>query len=68
MLNGDAAGAEREFQECLRIDPNFAEAHYNLGLVLASRRRWGAGKKRRSPQRSDCNRTTFGPAGTWPAF
>jgi tetratricopeptide (TPR) repeat protein len=31
---GDFAGAVKEFQHTLDIQPDFAEAHYNLGLAL----------------------------------
>jgi tetratricopeptide (TPR) repeat protein len=31
---GDFAGAARAFKHALAIQPNFAEAHYNLGLAL----------------------------------
>ncbi len=30
----DYAGAEGHFREAVKIDPKFAEAHYNLGLAL----------------------------------
>ncbi len=30
----DYAGAEGHFREAVKIDPNFAEGHYNLGLAL----------------------------------
>jgi hypothetical protein len=28
------ADAEAEFREAIRLDPNYAKAHYNLGLFL----------------------------------
>jgi len=31
---GDFAGAVNAFKQALKIQPNFAEAHYNLGLAL----------------------------------
>src|SRR5580692_1125815 len=31
---GDFAGAVKAFKQALEIQPNFAEAHYNLGLAL----------------------------------
>lgn len=30
----DYAGAEGHFREAVKLDPKFAEAHYNLGLAL----------------------------------
>jgi Tfp pilus assembly protein PilF len=35
--SGDAAGAEREFREALRLDPDDAGAQSNLDLVLRAR-------------------------------
>lgn len=37
METGDAAGAEAFFQQALQMSPDFAEAHANLGLLLAKR-------------------------------
>src|SRR5881397_3561574 len=35
LLQGkDAVGAEASFREALRLKPDYAEAHYNLGLAL----------------------------------
>jgi Flp pilus assembly protein TadD len=34
MNSGDVAGAERVFREALQSDPDFAEVHANLGLLL----------------------------------
>jgi Flp pilus assembly protein TadD len=34
MNAGDIAGAERVFREALQFDPDFAEVHANLGLLL----------------------------------
>ncbi len=31
---GDRAGAETEYREAVRLDPKFAVAHANLGLLL----------------------------------
>jgi tetratricopeptide (TPR) repeat protein len=31
---GDLHAAETEFSEAVRLKPNYAEAHYNLGLAL----------------------------------
>ncbi len=33
---GNFAGAIREFQTALRLDPNYAEAHNNLGNTFAA--------------------------------
>ena len=32
--NGDKAGAEASYRRALEIDPNYADAHYNLGILL----------------------------------
>ena len=34
LVRNDTAGAANVFRELVRRDPNFAEAHNNLGLVL----------------------------------
>jgi Tfp pilus assembly protein PilF len=31
---GDLRSAEAEFREAVRLKPDYAEAHYNLGLTL----------------------------------
>src|SRR5678815_4933444 len=42
---GNSAGAEREFRVALENNPRFAEAYFNLGLVLAAQQRWGEAKE-----------------------
>jgi Tfp pilus assembly protein PilF len=37
---GDLAGSERRYQEALSLDPNFAEGHYDLGLLYVDMRRY----------------------------
>jgi len=37
MAAADAAGAEACFEKAIRIDPDFAESHANLGLLLDKR-------------------------------
>ena len=34
MQSGDAAAADAEFRQALRLKPRYAEAHYNLALAL----------------------------------
>jgi Flp pilus assembly protein TadD len=31
---GDLAGAVERFEEAVKLDPNFAAAHYELGMAL----------------------------------
>ena len=42
---GEAGEAVAEYREAIRLKPNYAEAHYNLGNVLRARGSW----TRRSP-------------------
>lgn len=37
MWNGDEAGAESDFRQAIQIDPKNAEAHDDLGVILARR-------------------------------
>ncbi|MCP4535583.1 MAG: tetratricopeptide repeat protein [Chloroflexi bacterium] len=39
---GDLEQAVVEFEEAIRLDPDYVEAHYNLGLVYADRGEFGA--------------------------
>jgi tetratricopeptide (TPR) repeat protein len=39
-LNGDAAGAERELLEAVRLDPRLAKAHFALGVLAQDAQRW----------------------------
>jgi cytochrome c-type biogenesis protein CcmH/NrfG len=34
MRRGDLGSAGAEFAEAIRVDPQFAAAHYNLGITL----------------------------------
>jgi len=34
LKGGDAKAAEGHFMEAVKIDPKFAEAHFNLGVAL----------------------------------
>jgi tetratricopeptide (TPR) repeat protein len=34
---GDLAGAETRLRQALKLNPSFARAHYNLGLLLSSK-------------------------------
>jgi protein O-GlcNAc transferase len=34
LQSGDAAGAQTQFTEAIRLKPEYAEAHYNLALAL----------------------------------
>jgi tetratricopeptide (TPR) repeat protein len=38
--SGNFEKAEREFRESIREDPNFVEAHYNLGVLLKDLKRY----------------------------
>ncbi len=40
MVQGDLSGAIRVYQEILRLDPDCARAHYQLGLCYRQRRQW----------------------------
>jgi lipoprotein NlpI len=39
---GDAAGAQTQFQEVLRLEPGHAVAHNNLGAIFEGQRNWKA--------------------------
>jgi cytochrome c-type biogenesis protein CcmH/NrfG/TolB-like protein len=39
-FNGDDVGAEREFREAIRLDPESAAAHEALGMSCARQERW----------------------------
>ena len=53
---GDLAGAVRESEAAVRLDPNDAEAHNNLGfLLLLSRRREDAAAQFNEALRLDPN-------------
>jgi Tfp pilus assembly protein PilF len=34
LQSADAAAADAEFRQAIRLKPNYAEAHYNLALAL----------------------------------
>src|SRR5215831_8106421 len=34
---GDRIGAEGHYREAIRLDPRYAEAHYNYGILLTER-------------------------------
>lgn len=45
LVSGDAAGAEREFRSVVRAQPDFARAHFSLGVIHERRREFADARR-----------------------
>lgn len=42
---GDAKASTKNFKKAIKINPSYAEAHYNLGIALTKKEEWKAAIK-----------------------